>query len=259
MDKNGIFSTYKSISQIAPKFIIKNESENIIAYPETSKKMSILIHEDSDDMLGEVSKMLEINLSANIHSAYIVHDKILFLIDEYNVTTAWSLDNAHLKKISTTELYPNQGNHLRTSHRSTTSTATNSYVNSAHKFKFNLSNGYLLAHNINSSIFDLFALSNNYEPNYITSLKTQLSPHCVSNIHLNFFGYPIITIFEKKMKGFQIISYLFFETTFVILGDKKVLNYEFIKKIKDFGEKIYVIGGKSGTDGGRIVSFALNL
>jgi hypothetical protein len=259
MDKNGVFSSYTAISQIAPKFIIKNDSESIVAYPETPKKMTVLIHCDSEDMLGEVSKMLEINLNSNIHSAFLLEDNILLIIDEFNQTTSFSLAQGQMKKLSSCDLYPNQAlNSVRTSHRSTAGSMNSAY-GSLQNYKFCLSNGFLLAQNVRTSIFDLFTMGEEYRPKYVTSLKTQLSQLAVANIHLNFFGYPIITIFEKKQKGFQIISYLFFENNFVILGDKKVLNFEFIKKIRNFGSRIYVVGGNPGADGGRVVGFSLNL
>lgn len=254
MDKNGQFSTYNSIHNNTLKFFTKSEDDTIIVYPESQRKLSIIIHQDTPEMMGEAAQMLELSLSKNVVKAFIINNIILCLIDELNNFKVFNLSKNRLEKISSVPLYPN-ANPLEV-----TNPPLQSSIPRLHSIEYHLSGNYILAQNKKNSIFDLFTLGDDFKPVYITSLQTQLSPYVMANIDLDFFGYPIITMFEKTQNGkYQIISYLFFENAFIVLSDQRMLNFDFIYKIRSFGDMIYVIGGNNTPNGGKIVSLGLNI
>ena len=256
LDKNGMFSTYSSVKPSTPKFIVKNSSDTIIVYPISSRKLTICIHKDTEDMVGVVDRMLEVSLACPVSAIFLVDETTMISIDDSNFFKAFDLKHKETKAVMSTPLYPKS---RYANYSETADMPRSSSFFRTQTIRFCLSKGFLLAQNLKTSIFDLFALVENYKPTFLTSLQTQLSAYAIPNIHLDFFGYPIITIFEKKPNGkYQIISYLFFENAFICLCDKKVLNYEFIYKIKNFGSKIYVIGGTNTPNGGRVISIGVN-
>lgn len=254
MDKTGQFSTFNAIHNNTLKFIAKSEDDMIIIYPESQRKLCILIHQDTPEMMGEAAQMLELPLNKNVVTAFILNNQILCIIDEGNDFKVFDLGKNPPDRINSTPLYPN----------SNPSELTNPPLQSSlprvHSIEYYNSGTHILAHNKKNTIFDLFRITEGFIPVYLTSLQTQLSPYVICNIDLNFFGYPIITLFEKKQNGkYQIISYLFFENAFIVLCDQKMLNYDFIYKIKAFGDHIYVIGGNNTANGGKVISLALNI
>lgn len=254
MDRTGQFSTYNSIHNNTLKFISKSDNDLIIAYPENPRKLSIIIHHDTPEMMGEAAQMLELSLNKNLVNSFLINNQILAVIDELNNFKVFDLAEGKLLKMQSYQLYPN------TNPIEVTNPPLQSAIPRAHSIDYYLSKNYLLAHNKKSAIFDLFTISEIYKPCYVTSLQSQLSPFVIPNIDLDFFGFPIITMFEKKQNGkYQIISYLFFENAFIVLCDQKMLNYDFIYKVRSFGDDIYVIGGNNAPNGGKVISLGLNI